>query len=195
MGQGDALRDRVLRVVREATARGLGRDRLDIGPDDLFYDLGADSLLLATLRRVLERAYSVRIERRELAAASPRLLSALVAARMAPGGGAGDRGSALAGRLRPAGGERVVDVARLSFAQQRLWFLHRLFPDRTWYKEVAVRDAGLGAARPGSRCGAALSGGGVRAGGGSGGRAGAARSRRSASRWRWRGAWPGCASS
>ncbi|MFJ4184334.1 MupA/Atu3671 family FMN-dependent luciferase-like monooxygenase [Kitasatospora sp. NPDC089509] len=76
----------VLRRVLEQTARQLGHDEGEVGADDPFFDLGADSLGMINMIRDLERAYRVRISMRELfeEADTPARLAGLIAGRLEP---------------------------------------------------------------------------------------------------------------
>ncbi|MEU5690771.1 amino acid adenylation domain-containing protein [Actinosynnema sp. NPDC020468] len=101
------------RLLAEVFGRVLGRER--VGLDDDFFDLGGHSLLAMRVLAAVHRAFGVDLSVRELfGAPTPAGVAALLAA--------GVRASsrpALEPVPRP-------DVVPLSFAQQRLWFLHRL---------------------------------------------------------------------
>ncbi|GAA1369515.1 type I polyketide synthase [Catellatospora chokoriensis] len=78
---GAAVTDR----VRAMTAASLGMPAEQVGPDDSFLGLGADSLLLVSLARQMQDAFGVRIPVRELFGQldTPARLAAAVAARAA----------------------------------------------------------------------------------------------------------------
>jgi len=82
--ESDVILAKVLLGVRELTARQLGCQIEAVCPDDMFFELGADSLLMINTLRELERAYQVRIRMRELfeTADTPQLLSRLIVDRM-----------------------------------------------------------------------------------------------------------------
>ncbi|HEX6290357.1 MAG TPA: MupA/Atu3671 family FMN-dependent luciferase-like monooxygenase, partial [Herpetosiphonaceae bacterium] len=86
MNDRDTLLDIVLEKICELTARQLGQASEDVRPDDLFFDLGADSLLMITMLRELEKLFGVRIAMRELfeEGDSPGQLSRLIKERMSP---------------------------------------------------------------------------------------------------------------
>ncbi|TDC54098.1 acyltransferase domain-containing protein, partial [Micromonospora sp. KC207] len=56
----------VLERVRALTAERLGLTVAEVGPDESFFALGADSLLLITMAREIERAFAVRVPVRDL---------------------------------------------------------------------------------------------------------------------------------
>jgi natural product biosynthesis luciferase-like monooxygenase protein/amino acid adenylation domain-containing protein len=56
----------VLERVRALTAERLGLAVADVDPDESFFALGADSLLLITMSREIERAFAVRVPVRDL---------------------------------------------------------------------------------------------------------------------------------
>ncbi|MEV7597219.1 MupA/Atu3671 family FMN-dependent luciferase-like monooxygenase [Kitasatospora sp. NPDC089797] len=76
----------VLRQVLEQTARQLGYDEAEVGAEDPFFDLGADSLAMINMIRDLERAFRVRVSMRELfeEADTPARLAGLIAGRLEP---------------------------------------------------------------------------------------------------------------
>jgi non-ribosomal peptide synthase protein (TIGR01720 family) len=123
---GPAVRDPREGVVREMFADVLGVDAREVGPDDDFFSLGGHSLLgirLATrLRSVLGVDLPVAAV---LAARTPARLAAAL------GGPAPARPELAAGRRQ--------DTEPLSFAQQRLWFLHRLEGPSPAYNIAAAR--------------------------------------------------------
>ncbi|MET8449519.1 beta-ketoacyl synthase N-terminal-like domain-containing protein [Streptomyces sp. NPDC005209] len=82
-----AAAEQVLRHVTEVIARTLGHEPGAVAADSLFFDLGADSLLMISVLRELEETYQVKVTMRELfeEAATPRLLSELIVERR--GGG------------------------------------------------------------------------------------------------------------
>ncbi|WP_304452146.1 non-ribosomal peptide synthetase [Nocardiopsis sp. YSL2] len=121
-----AVRDPRETVVRELFADVLGVDTRQVGPDDDFFALGGHSLLgirLATrLRSVLGADLPVAAV---LAARTPARLAAAL-------------GGPPSARPELAAGGRQ-DTAPLSFAQQRLWFLHRLEGPSPAYNIAAAR--------------------------------------------------------
>ncbi|MFE3460082.1 amino acid adenylation domain-containing protein [Nocardiopsis aegyptia] len=123
---GPAVRDPRETVVRELFADVLGVDAREVGPDDDFFALGGHSLLgirLATrLRSVLGADLPVAAV---LAARTPARLAAAL-------GGPASAGPEL------AAGDRQ-DTEPLSYAQQRLWFLHRLEGPSPAYNIAAAR--------------------------------------------------------
>ncbi|MFF9027204.1 amino acid adenylation domain-containing protein [Streptomyces iakyrus] len=115
-------------AVCDLFAEVLGVDR--VGADDNFFDLGGHSVLATRLTSRLRTAYGVELSLRSLfEAATPAALARLLddAAPARP---------ALTRRDRP-------EVLPLSFAQKRLWFLHRLDgPDATYNTPFVLRLSG-----------------------------------------------------
>ncbi|MFF3322772.1 type I polyketide synthase [Streptomyces sp. NPDC002889] len=100
-----ALPDRVL----ELTARHLGYAPTEIGAEQSFVALGADSLQLIGMLRQLEREFGVELAMREVLeeAGTPELTARLIASRKAalpaePADGAGDTGGAVPSGEAPA---------------------------------------------------------------------------------------------
>ncbi|WP_158892624.1 non-ribosomal peptide synthase/polyketide synthase [Amycolatopsis anabasis] len=114
-----APRDEPERIVTEVWAEVLGLER--VGVEDNFFDLGGDSILgirvLSRLRAVLGVELSVRT-----------LFTAPTPARLAAALPADTRAEYRPIPVLPRG--RALP---LSFAQQRLWFLHMFEPDSTEY--------------------------------------------------------------
>ncbi|RKS05962.1 non-ribosomal peptide synthase protein (TIGR01720 family)/amino acid adenylation domain-containing protein [Nocardiopsis sp. Huas11] len=110
---GASARDPREAVVRELFADVLGVDLADVGPDDDFFTLGGHSLLgirlAARLRSVLAADLPVAAV---LAARTPARIAAAL-------GGPADA------HPEPEAADRG-ETEPLSFAQERLWFLHRL---------------------------------------------------------------------
>jgi amino acid adenylation domain-containing protein/non-ribosomal peptide synthase protein (TIGR01720 family) len=132
-------------LVAGAFAQVLDLER--VGAEDRFFDLGGDSLLAARLTVRLEEALGVGPPLSEIFA-TPTVsgLAAYLERALAAGESAG---------LPPLAPASRSGRLPLSFAQQRLWFLHRLHPDSAAYNiatavrlegplEVAVLSAALG---------------------------------------------------
>ncbi|MFF2554470.1 amino acid adenylation domain-containing protein [Nocardia sp. NPDC058058] len=116
------------RVLAEIFAELLGLDH--IGVDDSFFELGGHSLSAMRLSARVRTALGVEMPVR-MVFDTPTVAG--LAARMGEGGALRP---ALTRRERPA-------VLSLSFAQQRLWFLHRLEgPSATYNMPFAVRLSG-----------------------------------------------------
>ena len=131
---GNAIEERLMGLWAEV----LGRERVGLGDD--FFDLGGHSLLGSRLMLEVRQATGVDLP-----------MSALFEARTP---------AALAARLRAAGARldgppaerpplpRHASAAPLSFAQQRLWFLHELAPTSAVYHIAGALDL-AGGLRPG----------------------------------------------
>ncbi|MER6417110.1 condensation domain-containing protein, partial [Streptomyces humidus] len=115
-------------ILRTVFADVLGITR--IGPEDNFFDLGGHSLLAGRLISRIRGALGVDVSMRTFFnAPTPRRL----AGRLVEGG-------PVPARLRPM--PRPEDLP-LSFAQQRLWFLHKLEgPSATYNSPLAIRLSG-----------------------------------------------------
>lgn len=128
---------RVPRTPQEEIVRGLFAEVLgvgdadDVGIDDDFFALGGHSLLAAALAGRVGAALGVRVTVRE------------VFDHPTPAGLA-----QRAGRLGPSSRQRVSAAAErparlpLSYAQQRLWFGHRMRPGMTYNVPVVLRLTG-----------------------------------------------------
>ncbi|HET8657968.1 MAG TPA: MupA/Atu3671 family FMN-dependent luciferase-like monooxygenase, partial [Micromonosporaceae bacterium] len=103
---GDADGAGVLDRVRAMTASRLGVPVSQVGPDDSFLGLGADSLLLVTMAREVERELGARIPVRDLfgEVSTPRRLAEAITAAGGPGppGGPGAASPAPAAAATPA---------------------------------------------------------------------------------------------
>ncbi len=124
-------------IVAGLFAELTGRER--VGAEESFFDLGGHSLLATQLASRLTAVFGVELP---LAAIfddpTPAALARrLIAARRAAEAGGGDPGLAAPSLVREGG-----DTAPLSFAQQRLWFLHQLEPDDAYHVPGALRLRG-----------------------------------------------------
>ncbi|HEU5227978.1 MAG TPA: condensation domain-containing protein, partial [Ktedonobacteraceae bacterium] len=123
-------------VIASIWANLLGRDR--IGIDDNFFDLGGHSLLatqlLARIYEVFQEAVPLRtLFEAPTVAGLARYLEHLQAHRLADT--TGEKTSAPIPALRP---REQTDNLPLSFAQERLWFLDQLMPDKAIYNVGAA---------------------------------------------------------
>ncbi|MCX5380999.1 non-ribosomal peptide synthetase [Streptomyces sp. NBC_00091] len=120
------------RTVCAVFAEVLGRDA--IGAEDNFFDLGGHSLLALRVVNALRARTGAEVELRALFdAPTPAALATLLAGAAGrphdPAGG--PAGGPVAGAAAPTARPPLLPAARparlpLSYAQQRLWFLHRL---------------------------------------------------------------------
>ncbi|RKH60321.1 non-ribosomal peptide synthase/polyketide synthase, partial [Corallococcus aberystwythensis] len=107
----------------------LGHER--VGPSDDFFALGGHSLLATRIISRLRAAFSVELAVRDLFEATTverlaaRVSAALASTPVVP----------QAPPLMPAAG---ADAGRLSFSQQRMWFLAQLEPDNPFYNLPAL---------------------------------------------------------
>ncbi len=122
-------RDHTERVIAEIWADLLERD--DIGVHDNFFELGGDSILSIRITSRLRAALGTDLSPREVFTHST---VAELAALVRPGRTAGIP------PITPVPSDRALP---LSFAQQRLWFLHDFEPDSSEYiTPVALRLTG-----------------------------------------------------
>ncbi|MGV9393375.1 amino acid adenylation domain-containing protein, partial [Streptomyces olivaceus] len=131
--QEPAAPGRAPRTATEHLLVGLFAEVLQVaapGPDDSFFDLGGHSLLATRLIARIRSALGVELRLGDL-------FDAPTAAELAA---AVD----VAGRARPALGPRErPDAVPLSFAQRRLWFLHRMEgPSATYNIPLTLRLSG-----------------------------------------------------
>ncbi|MFD0969298.1 amino acid adenylation domain-containing protein, partial [Plantactinospora endophytica] len=149
--------DRAALPVPEAVAAGLGRAAGSareelvcgifaevlavprVGPDDDFFAVGGHSLLAVRLRSQLRAATGVDLSLRVIfEAPTPAGLAAELDAATGSGPDAAPADGTVALRPRPR-----PDRLPLSYAQRRLWFLHRLDPTSATYNvPVASRLTG-----------------------------------------------------
>ena len=128
-GVGRGPRDLREEVLCGLFAETLGLDR--VGVDDGFFELGGHSLLATRLVSRIRRAFGVELPIRG-------------GVRVSDGGGVGWRLEVGGGPVRAvlAVRDRPL-VVPLSFAQRRLWFLHRLEgPSATYNMPLALRLSG-----------------------------------------------------
>ncbi|MFE2067200.1 non-ribosomal peptide synthase/polyketide synthase [Streptomyces sp. NPDC059467] len=124
---------RAPRTATEHLLVGLFAEVLGVaepGPDDSFFDLGGHSLLATRLVARVRSVLGVELRLGDLFdAPTPAELAAAVD---------------VAGRARPALGRRErPDAIPLSFAQRRLWFLHRMEgPSATYNIPLTLRLSG-----------------------------------------------------
>ncbi|MBO4274512.1 non-ribosomal peptide synthetase, partial [Microbispora triticiradicis] len=118
------------RAVARIWAQVLGVER--VGAEDNFFELGGDSILSIRVTARLRAAFGVDVSPR---AVFTHPTVARLAAVLAPAeAAAGDDSAGNAGVIRPVPREGTLP---LSFAQQRLWFLHEFEPDSTEYVTFA----------------------------------------------------------
>ncbi|MFH9810492.1 non-ribosomal peptide synthase/polyketide synthase [Streptomyces olivaceus] len=131
--QEPAAPGRAPRTATEHLLVGLFAEVLQVaapGPDDSFFDLGGHSLLATRLIARIRSALGVELRLGDLFdAPTAAELAAVVD---------------VAGRARPALGPRErPDAVPLSFAQRRLWFLHRMEgPSATYNIPLTLRLSG-----------------------------------------------------
>ncbi|MFD8912686.1 non-ribosomal peptide synthase/polyketide synthase [Streptomyces sp. NPDC059575] len=134
---GTAAAGRAPRTPQEQLLADLFADVLAlprVGVEDSFFDLGGHSLLATRLASRVRTAFGVEIEVRTL---FEHPTVAALAARL---DGSVTRRPALTARPRPSEAATPQERVPLSFAQQRLWFLHRMDgPSATYNMPLALR--------------------------------------------------------
>ncbi|MDX1996072.1 MAG: amino acid adenylation domain-containing protein, partial [Thermoanaerobaculia bacterium] len=131
-----APRSAIEAVVAGAFAAVLGLDAVSVEAD--FFELGGHSLLATQLVSRLREALGVELPLRAVfEAPTPAGLAARLPASV-PGTAVVDGQSA---GMSPVAGTSEDELAPLSFAQERLWFLDRFEPGSTAYHVPVVLDA------------------------------------------------------
>ena len=110
-------------------AAALGLER--VGVEDDFFDLGGHSLLATQVIAQMRRTMAVEVPLRTL-------FEARTVARLARRVNGRSEGARSRPSLRPLSRPLTSDDLRLSFAQQRLWFLDRLSPGNPYYLSPVV---------------------------------------------------------
>ena len=140
-------------VVRTAWCDLLALDEVD--EDDDWYELGGHSLIATQLIARVRAAFGVEVALAEILA-RPRFADMLTAVAAAVEDGAAQAPAPAAAPRAPAGPRALDAPLPLSFGQERLWFVHALWPADPVYNvplalrwdgplDVALLDAALAA--------------------------------------------------